>query len=146
MLRLADLLTVPNEAVMVTELLPAEALVVIVKLTEVLPAGTVTDAGTDASEGLLLVSLTEVPPVGAGPESVTVPVEGAPASTVVGIKVREAKAGELTRSVVLMVTVPSEAPIVAVTGAATGVVLTLKLAAIDPEGTVTEGGTVAQVW
>jgi hypothetical protein len=146
MVRVVDLLTVPSEAVIVTELLPAEGLVVTVKVPEVLPARIVIEAGTVAMDVLLLVSMTVVPPTGAGPESVTVPVEEEPASTAVGDKVREVRAGGLTSKVVLIVTVPSDALIVAVTGPATGVVPMLKFADIDPERTVTDAGTEAQAW
>jgi hypothetical protein len=55
----------------------------------VLPAKTVTLAGTWAAAVLLLVRLTTAPPVGAGLSSVTVPVEGFPPSTEVGFRLME---------------------------------------------------------
>jgi hypothetical protein len=60
------------------------ALVVMVKVAEVAPAATVTLAGTDAIEVLLLDKLTAAPPAGAGPLRVTVPVEEAPPVTLAG--------------------------------------------------------------
>jgi hypothetical protein len=54
-----------------------------VNVALVAPAATVTLAGTDA-EGWLLERLTTTPLAGAGPESVTVPVEPAPPVTVDG--------------------------------------------------------------
>ena len=55
-----------------------------VKVALVLPAATVTEAGTTAA-ALLLVRDTETPPVGAAPLKVTVPVEDVPLVTLVGL-------------------------------------------------------------
>ena len=61
------------------------ALVVTEKVAVVDPAGTVTlDTVTWATAVLLLERLTAAPPVGAGPLSVTVPVDPAPPATVLG--------------------------------------------------------------
>jgi hypothetical protein len=49
-------------------------------------AATVTLEGTVAADVLLLASVTTAPPVGAGPFSVTVPVDELPPITVVGFK------------------------------------------------------------
>jgi hypothetical protein len=54
----------------------------------VLPAATVTVEGTVAA-GSLLLSATAAPPVGAGPFSVTVPVEPVPPVTLDGLKLKE---------------------------------------------------------
>ena len=62
--------------------------VVIVKVAEVAPAATVTLAGTVARV-LLLVSAIVAPPAGAALLSFTVPVEGDPPTTVVGLRVRD---------------------------------------------------------
>jgi len=60
-----------------------------VKVTLLLPAGTVTVEGTLAA-ALLLESVTCAPPAGAGPLSVTVPVDDCtPPTTLVGFNVSE---------------------------------------------------------
>jgi hypothetical protein len=76
-------------AVMVTGVDVATVRVVTVKVVLVLPAGTVTLAGTVAAAVLPLVSVTTVPPVGAAPLNVTVPVEVAPEVTDVGFNVTD---------------------------------------------------------
>ncbi|HEV3485118.1 MAG TPA: hypothetical protein VG106_06905, partial [Vicinamibacterales bacterium] len=60
------------------------AVVEMVKLAPLLPAGTVTLAGTVATPGLLLESDTITPPDGAAVVSVTVPCEELPPTTVDG--------------------------------------------------------------
>jgi hypothetical protein len=60
------------------------ALVVTVNAALVAPAATVTLAGTRASVVLLLESATCAPPAGAGPLSVTVPIEEFPPTTLTG--------------------------------------------------------------
>jgi len=64
------------------------ALVFTVKVKLLAPAGTVTLEGTVAAP-LLLESSTCAPPVGAAPLSVTVPVEGDPPFTLVGLTANE---------------------------------------------------------
>lgn len=69
-----------------------------VKVALVLPAGTVTLEGTLAA-ALLLESVTCAPPAGAGPLSVTVPVEVCtPPTTVLGFSVSEETVGGVTVS------------------------------------------------
>src|SRR4051794_22252493 len=63
--------------------------VVIEKLAVVVPAATVTDAGTEAALTLLLVSVITAPPAGAAAPRVTVPVLFAPAVTVAGFTASE---------------------------------------------------------
>jgi len=88
---------------MVTVADAATAVVLTVKDALVVPAATVTLEGTVATAVLLLESATCAPPVGAGPLSVTVPVEEFPPVTLVGfteIEEREAGAGaeEISKS------------------------------------------------
>jgi hypothetical protein len=82
----ADLET-PKTAPIVTEVLAVTGVVVIVKVTEVAPAGTLTLDGTCATLVLLLESGTTAPPEGAGPVNFTVPVEEVAPVTVTGLTV-----------------------------------------------------------
>ena len=78
---------------MVTGVDAATALVLIVKVALLLPAGTITLEGTLAAP-LLLESITCASPAGAGPLSVTVPVDDcAPPITLVGFNVSEETTG-----------------------------------------------------
>ena len=70
----------------------------------VLPAGTVTKAGTLAADGVLLLSETATPPLGAAPVSVTVPWEMIPPRTLAGLTENELKVVGVTVSVVVFVT------------------------------------------
>src|SRR2546428_14117870 len=75
---------------MATEVDDDTGLVLTVKVPLVAPAGTVTLEGTVAAPVLLLESRTCAPPAGAGPFSVTVPVEDcAPPTTLVGLSVSD---------------------------------------------------------
>jgi len=83
--------------------------VLTVNVTEVEPAGTVTEAGTVALVELE-DRLTTVPPVPAAPFRVTVPVELVPPVTVVGDSETELRtAGVIVRVVVLLV--PLKVPV-----------------------------------
>jgi len=68
-------------------------LVLTVNVALVAPAATVTLEGTVATDVLLLESATCAPPDGAGPLSVTVPVEEFPPVALVGLNVSEVSVG-----------------------------------------------------
>jgi len=63
-------------------------LLVTVKVFEVDPVPTVTLAGTVAAAVSELFKATAVPPAGAGLARITVPVDGTPPMTAVGLNVR----------------------------------------------------------
>jgi hypothetical protein len=91
---------------MVTTVGVATALVVMVKVALVAPAGTGTLPGTVAA-ALLLERETSAPPLGAGPFSVTVPVgDDVPPVTLVGLRVSEVGIGGTTVSGALWVPPP----------------------------------------
>lgn len=107
------------------------------------PDGTVTDAGTVPTWRFEDCRATVNPPVGAGPERVTVPVDGVPPITLVGLKVTPVKTGA-----VIVRTAVAEAPfavavMVEVASEATPTVVTVKVVLVAPAGTVTDPGTVA---
>jgi len=79
----------------------ATALVVTVKVAEVAPEGTVTEAGTVAA-ALLLVRLTTKPAVGAALEIVTVPVDETLPTTVVGLGESAATVGAVIDRVAVL--------------------------------------------
>ena len=81
------------------------ALVLTVNVALLAPAATVRVAGTVAAAVLPLIRETTAPPVGAGPLSVTVPVEGDPPVTLVGFSVSEerVRAGGSTVSEAVLV-------------------------------------------
>jgi len=102
----ANLVTPPYFAMIFTTVLEATDLVFTVALAVVAPPGTVTLAETVAAAMLLLESATTTPAAGAGPLSVTVAVELVPSGTLVGLIAIETRAGALTESVAVRVTVP----------------------------------------
>jgi hypothetical protein len=117
--------------------------VVIGNVAVVAPAATVTLAGTVATEVRLLDSVTTIPPAGAGPFSVTVPVDGFPPCTVLGLRVRVDNVGALTVRVARRVVPRYVAEILAEVLLATGVVVTVNVAVVAPAATVTDAGTCA---
>ena len=79
---------------MLTDVEAVTLLVLTVNVALLAPETTVTLAGTVAVDVLLLERETAAPPVGAGPLSVTVPVEVCtPPVTLVGFSVSEERVG-----------------------------------------------------
>jgi hypothetical protein len=134
---------VPYVAEIVTEVLAATGAVSILNVAVVAFGAIVTLAGTLAAAVLLLPSVTTTPPAGAGPFSFTVPVDELPPRTDVGLNVTELRVAAVTVTVAVFVFVPYVAVIVAEVLAATGAVVTLNVAVVAPEATVTLAGTVA---
>jgi len=96
--RLAVWVVLLYEAEIVAEVDTRTIDVFTVKVALLLPAGTVTLAGTLAAP-LPLERVTCAPPAGAGPLSVTVPVEDCtPPTTLVGFSVSEETVGGVTVS------------------------------------------------
>src|SRR5207249_2430612 len=130
---------------MVTGVDAATAVVLIVKVAVVLAAGTVTLEGTLAA-ALLLESATCAPPAGAGPLSVTVPVDDCvPPVTLVGFNVSEetvGRGGGVTVSEADRSEERREGERVNGGDAATAVVLIVKVAVVLAAGTVTLEGTL----
>ena len=101
--KVALFVTPPAVAETVTEVLDEPGDVLTMNVAELPSGGTVTLAGTVATEGLLLDSATTVPPAGAGPLRVTVPVEELPAFTVEGESVNDVGTGGLMVTAVVSV-------------------------------------------
>lgn len=97
--KFADLVVPLNVEEILTVVLAATGTVVMINVAVVAPAGTVTLAGTAATEVLLLVSVTTSPPVGAEPLKVTVPVDDAPPTGLFGLSETEERVAGLIVSV-----------------------------------------------
>jgi hypothetical protein len=136
----------PRVAVMVTGVEDVTAVVFTVNVALVAPAATVTLEGTVAAAALL-ERLTTAPLLGAGPLSVTVPLEEEPPVTLLGLRVIEERVGDVpagvTVSVAVFVVVPRVAVMVTGVEAVTAVVFTVNVALVAPAATVTLAGTVA---
>ena len=109
----AVMLTPPRAADIPTCVEAVTVFVVTVKIAVLLPAETVTVAGTEAAAVLLLESVTTAPPAGAGTLSVTVPVDDVPPVTLAGLTVSEetvpVPAGRLMNNVLLTQCPPEQA-------------------------------------
>ncbi|HWD38581.1 MAG TPA: hypothetical protein VG944_07010 [Fimbriimonas sp.] len=138
--RSAVKVAVPAVAVTVAVVAAETAVVDIVKVADVEPEGTVTVAGTEADE-LLSLSVTEMPEEGAAPVRVTVPVDELPPTTEVGLSETPESVGGVTVREAFRVVVPSVKGIVPELLLATGVVLIVKVAELEPAGIVTDDGT-----
>jgi hypothetical protein len=115
------------------------------KVALVAPAAIVTVAGR-LHPRLLSVSVTTAPPDGAGPFSVTVPVEFptiGPPTTLVGFRVSEVRTAGSTVSDTLIEPPPEEAEMLTAVEAATALVATAKVVLVPPAGMVTLAGTEA---
>jgi hypothetical protein len=118
-----------------------------VKLVLVWPACTVTLEGTVATDVLPLDRVIEAPPDGAAPLRVTVPVELFLPLTLVGFRLSEERT--TLPPVAVMVSdalcelLPKLAVITAVVVVVTDDVVTVNVAVVAPEGTVTLLGTLA---
>ncbi|MCX6634225.1 MAG: hypothetical protein NT090_03940, partial [Acidobacteria bacterium] len=111
-------------------------------VAELAPAATVADAGTPKLARLLVRAMA-APPEGAAADRETVHVADAAPVIVVGVhdKALNCGAGGWTVTVVVTLSLPVA---VIVTGwlAVTGPAVALKVALVEPAGTVTEAGTV----
>src|SRR6266480_6303575 len=131
---------------MVTGVDAVTALVLTVNVALLAPAATITLAGTVATALLPLERETGAPPAGAGPLSVTVPVEGDPPVTLVGFSVSEERVGRACGSTVseaVLVTPAYDAEMVTGVDAVTALVLTVNVALLAPAAIVTLAGTLA---
>ena len=96
-------------AVMVTVVVDETMLVVTVNVLVFVPAGMTTLEGTEAADGLLLVSVTVMLPGAAARSNVMVPVELWPPVTVLGLSVREVRPMRRTVTLTLLLMPPAEA-------------------------------------
>ena len=112
------------------------------KLAEVAPAGIETLDGGVALESDD-VKLTSIPPIGDAPLKVTVPVAEVPPPTVDGVTVKLMGVGGLIVILAVAKEMPRVALMVAIELAATGIVVMLNVAVVEPAATVTVVGTVA---
>ena len=134
--RVAVLVTLPALAVIVIGVDVLTTLVPIANVAVVAPCGTVTLAGTVATEVLLLESDTANPPDGAAAVNVTVPWDPFPPTTEVGLtETAESAAGGgtgVTVNVAVLVTLPALAVTVTDVDVVTALVPTANVAVVEP--------------
>jgi len=121
--RVAVLFVVPVAAVITGLDTVPTANVVTVKVAVVWLAGTTTEVGTVATPVRLEVRFTVVPPVGAGPLIVTVPVEGDPPVTGVGLRLKPLTVGASTVTLAVFEAPPDKVPVTVTTVLAVTVVV-----------------------
>lgn len=129
---------------MVAPVIAATAEVVTLNVALFAPAATVTLAG-EAALDTLEVRLTTAPPDGAGPVRVTVPVDGEPPTTDVGARVSEVSVAAVILSEAFAEELPRVAVRVAEVVVATADVVTVNVAVVVPEATVTVEGRPALI-
>ena len=122
----------PSVAVTVAVTVDETPTVLIVKVVELAPAGTVTVDGR-VTLVLLELSATDIPPVGAEPLNVTVAVEVFPPITEVGDKAILVSVAAMTVRLAICVLEPCIAVIVSVTLLETAAVVTVNVAVVCPE-------------
>ena len=121
---------------------PTPSVVTVNVFVEV-PAATVTDAGTVAALVTEEERVTTTPPAGAGPVSVTVPVELLPPTTLAGATLTADRAAGVTVRPAVWVAPTATPVIVTDVEDATAREVTVNVAVVAPEATVTLAGTVA---
>lgn len=132
----AVLLTAPSVAVTTADVLAVAPVAVAVSVTDVAPAGTVTEPGTGSTLELL-ASATDVPPAGAGELSVTVSVTACPLWMDPGEAPSAARTGAFTVSTTLLLTEPCVAVSVTDVAVPTAAGVKLYVALVAPAATVT---------
>src|SRR4051794_29282275 len=143
--KVADLVMLPANAVIVTGVFAVTADVVTVKFACVWPAGTLTIGGGWATAGFPVESVTDRPPLGAAEVRATVPVALLPPGTLAGEIASVASEGAVAAAARLtkadLVTPPAVASTSTVVKTLVGVVVIGKLDELLPAGTLTVGGT-----
>lgn len=128
-----------------TDVLALTGAVATENVAAVAPESTVTLTGTVASEVLLLLIVTTAPFAGAGPFSVTVPVDEFPPASDVGLKAIELSvaAAGVTVNEPVLVLFPYDAEIFTEVLVETGDVVTVNVAVVAFGASVRLEGTVA---
>ena len=143
MVTIAVTIVVPVVAVTVTVVDVLTGFAVTVNVCTLVPAGTLTVAGTGNAPALLLVRLTVTPLAAAFPVRVTVPVVPCPLATLFGLKANCVTTAGRIVSVLVLLPPFSDAVSVAVTWVVTGKVATPKTTLVAPAGIIVVAGTDA---